>query len=137
MLNHLQRRVSNILATTKTATLATAGPAGIQVSFFRCEADGVALYLLLPGTSDHLLNLEEVPLAVASTSEWQLRGIAQVLQLQECPDGLLLPQLPEATGCVLLKIWPLQLQLYRQNDWGFRETIDFDLDSDSLTLPQP
>jgi hypothetical protein len=129
MLDHLQRRVSRILATAETATLSTSGAAGIQVSFFRCEADGVTLFLLLPVTSDHLLNLEEEPLAVVSTSEWQLRGVAQVLQLQECPDGLLLPQLPEAAGCVLVKIRPLQLQLYQQNGWGFRETIDFDPDS--------
>ena len=48
------------------------------------------------------------------------------MQLPECPDDLLLAQLPEATGCVLVKIRPLQLQLYQQNGWGFRETIDFD-----------
>jgi len=134
MLDHLKRRVSELLATADTATLSTSGPASIQVSFFRCEADGVTLYLLLPGTSDHLLNLESDPLAVASTSEWHLRGVAQVLQLQKCPDGLLLPQLPEAVGCVLVKIRPLQFQLYRHNGWGFRETIDFD--PDSHTLPQ-
>jgi hypothetical protein len=134
MHDHLKWRVSVILATARTVTLSTAGPAGIQARLFHCEADGVHLFLLLPGTSDHLLNLEEDSLAVASTSGWQLRGFAQVLQLQEGPDNLLLPQLPEAIGCVLVKILPSQLQIYRKNGWGFRETIDFD--PDSQTLPQ-
>ncbi len=129
MLDHLKRRVSGILAKTKTVMLSTSGPAGIQAGLFRCESDGVHLYLLLPGTSDHLLNLEEDPLALASTSGWQLRGVAQVLRLQDSPGGLLLPQLAEATGCFLVKIRPLQLQITRQDGWGFRETIDFDPNS--------
>jgi len=128
MLDHLKRRVAGILATTKTVTLSTAGPAGIQVHRFRCEADRVHLYLLVPGTSDHLFNLEDDPVVVASTSGWQLRGAAQVRQLSECPDDLLLSRLPEAVGCVLVQIRPLQLQIYQQTGWGFSETIDFDLD---------
>lgn len=126
MLDHLRRRVSRILTSAETVTLSTSGPAGIQARLFRCEADGVNLYLLLPSTSDHLLNLEEDPRAVASTAGWQVRGVAHVLPLQQSPEGLLLPQLPEAKNCVLVKIQPAQLHVYRQDGWGFRETIDFD-----------
>lgn len=128
MLDHLKRRVARILASAKTVTLSTSGPAGIQARQFPCEANGLALYLLLPGTSDHLLNLEKDALFVVSTSGWQLRGRAEVLPLTAGPDSLLLPHLPAAVGCVLVKIEPSQLQIYRQNGWGFRETIDIEPD---------
>ena len=129
MLDHLKRRVARILATAKTATLSTSGPAGLQARLFPCQAEGLYLYLLLPGTSDHLLNLEQESHVVASTAGWQVRGAAQVLPLQESPDSLMLPHLPEAPGCVLVQIRPSQLQIYRRNGWGFRETIDIDSDS--------
>jgi len=128
MIDHLKRRVARILASNQTATLSTSGPAGLQARQFPCEADGLSLYLLLPGTSDHLLNLEKDPNSMISTSAWQLRGRAQVLPLMAAPDSLLLPHLPAAVGCVLVKIQPAQLQIYRQNGWGFQETIDIDPD---------
>ena len=128
MLDHLKRRVARILAATKMATLSTSGPAGIQARQFPCEADGLTLYLLLPGTSDHLLNLEKDPFSVVSTAGWQLRGRAHVLPLVAGPDSLLLPHLPAAIGCVLVKIQPTQLQIYCQDGWGFRETIDIEPD---------
>jgi hypothetical protein len=129
MFDHLKRRASRILASTETVTLSTSGPAGIQARLFRCETDGINLYLLLPNTSDHLLNLEQDPQTVASTAAWQLRGVAHIQPLQACPPGLLLPQLPQANNCVLVKIQPSQLHLYRQDGWGFQETIDFDTTS--------
>ena len=128
MLDHLKRRVVRILALTKTATLSTSGPAGIQARQFPCEAIGLAFYLLLPGTSDHLLNLEIDPFCVVSTPGWQLRGRAEILPIMAGPDSLMLTHQPAAVGCVLVKIQPLQLQIYRQNGWGFLETIDIEPD---------
>ena len=84
------------------------------------------LYLLVPGTSDQLVNLEQEPIAVITTTDWQLRGIGRLLPLHEAPDGLLLPNLPAAAGCVLVEVRPLQLQVNRNNSWGFSETIDID-----------
>jgi hypothetical protein len=126
MLKHLKQRVSKILASTKTVTLSTFGPAGIQARVFSCEAQGIHLYLLLPSVSDQLVNLEQDPGLVVSTAQWQLRGTGRILALHDSPDGLSLPQAPQAEGCVLLQIRPSQLQIYRQNGWGFSETFDID-----------
>ena len=126
MLDHLRQRVARILASTDMATLSTSGPAGIQARIFPCEARELRLYLLVPGTSDHLLNLEQNPAAVISTPDWQLRGSGKALTQQSRPMGLELPNAPQATGCVLVEFQPMQLQIYRKNGWGFSETIDID-----------
>jgi hypothetical protein len=126
MLDHLKQRVARILASTEKATLSTSGPAGIQARIFPCEAVEVCLYLLVPGTSDHLLNLEQNPFAVVSTPGWQLRGTARALPQQGVPADLQLPRSPAGTGCVLVEIRASQLQIYRRNGWGFSETIDID-----------
>lgn len=126
MLEHLRRRVAGILASVQTATLSTSGPAGIEVRVYPCEAAGLYFYLLVPGTSDQLLNLEHDTTAVVTTPEWQLRGAGRSLPLDAAPPGLLLPGSPRAVGCVLVEIRPSQLQINRLNGWGFSETIDLD-----------
>lgn len=126
MLDHLKQRVARILASTDRATLSTSGPAGIQARIFPCEAREMCLYLLVPGTSDHLLNLEQNPSAVVSTPDWQVRGSGKTLPQQGGPIGLRLPHTPQATGCVLVAFQPTQLQIYRKDGWGFSETIDIE-----------
>lgn len=126
MLDHLKQRVARILASTDKATLSTSGPAGIQARIFPCEARELYLYLLVPGTSDHLLNLEQSPSAVVSTPGWQLRGNGKALPPQVGPTNLQLPHAPQATGCILVEFQPTQLQIYRKDGWGFIETIDID-----------
>jgi hypothetical protein len=133
MLDHLKQRVAEILAVTESATLSTFGQAGIQACVFPCEPRGMLLYLLVPGTSDQLVNLEHEPIAVVTTTSWQLRGIGRLLHLHEAPDGLLLPHLPTAVGCVLVEVQPLRLQVNRNNSWGFSETIDIDPDFPYIT----
>ncbi len=128
MLEHLRQRAIEILASTQKATLATSGPAGIQARSFPCEALGLTLYFLVPAVSDQLLNLEQEPTVVVSTTDWQLNGNGRILPLNEAPPNLLLPQLPQASGCVLVEIRPLRLQINRRNGWGFSETIDLDPD---------
>jgi hypothetical protein len=127
MLAHLRQRTMDTLASVQTATLATSGPAGIQARVFPCEAQALQLYLLIPGISDHLLNLEYDQTAVISTPEWQLQGRAAIFNLQDAPAGLALTHLPEAAGCVLVCIRPLHLQINRLNGWGFSETIDLEI----------
>lgn len=126
MLEHLRRRVAGVLAAAQTATLSTSGPAGIEARVYPCEAAGLYLYLLVPGTSDQLLNLEHDTTAVVTTPEWQLRGVGRSLPLAAAPSGLLLPISPQAAGCVLVEIRPFRLQINRRNGWGFSETIDLD-----------
>lgn len=126
MLAHLRTRVTEILATTESATLATSGPAGIQARVFPCEAKGTHLFLLIPGTSDQLLNLEHDPAAVAVTENWQLHGTARVWSPPEAPTDVSLMTAPAAAGCVLVEILPQRLQINRVEGWGFRETIDIE-----------
>jgi len=127
MLEHLRQRVVETLASIQTATLSTSGPAGIQARAFPCEARGLHLYLLIPGVSDQLLNLEYDPTAVVSTPAWQLHGSVLILNLRDAPAGLVLVHDPDAVGCVLVQIRPFRLQINRRNGWGFSETIDIEI----------
>lgn len=127
MLEHLRKRIVEALNTVRTATLSTYGPAEIQASLLPCEAVGMCLYLLLPATSDHLLNLETRPDVVVTTPEWHLRGRAVVLEKDDYPDGLALAQQSEAQWSRLVRVEPSRLHLHRCNGWGYGETIDIEL----------
>ncbi|MCL4265192.1 MAG: hypothetical protein KJ069_18395 [Anaerolineae bacterium] len=126
MLAHLKQRVEEVLAPVRLANLATSGPAGIQARVYPCEALGVCLYLLVPGTSDQLFNLEHESTAVASTAHWQLRGHGYVRPLNQAPPALKLPAMAEAVGCVLVELRPTRLQINHIQGWGYGETIDID-----------
>jgi hypothetical protein len=58
MLDYAQKRAVEALKNTRWVVLAANGPAGLLVSVFTCEAVELALYILMPKTSDHLFNLE-------------------------------------------------------------------------------
>ncbi len=126
MLAHLKQRVVEVLAPVRSANLATSGPAGLQARVYPCEAVGMCLYLLVPGTSDQLFNLEYEPTAVVSTPQWQLHGHGHVLPLNQAPPALSLPTLAEAMGCVLVELRPTRLQINQLQGWGYGETIDID-----------
>jgi len=124
MLAHLRQRIITVLASSHTATLATTGPAGLQARMIPCESREVFLYLLLPGTSDQLLNLEHDPKVIVTTAEWQLQGNGRILQADAAPPHLGLVHSPGAQGCVIVEVHPLRLHINRRNGWGFSETID-------------
>jgi hypothetical protein len=126
MLDHLRQRIIESLASVPDATLSTYGPAGLQATHLPCESSALRLYMLLPATSDHLLNLESQPEVVVTASEWQLRGIAIVLQSTDYPPDLCLHRQPEAQWSRLLEIRPTQLNIRRRNGWGYHETIDIE-----------
>lgn len=126
MLDHLRQRVIQALASVQAATLSTYGAAALQATLLPCEAAGLRLYLLLPATSDHLLNLESQPEAVVTTADWQLRGTAVILSHTGYPPNLTLLQKPEAQWSRLVEIRPSQLNIRRCNGWGFSETIDIE-----------
>src|SRR5690349_16226388 len=81
MLSHLRQHITTTLENTHSATLATSGPAGLQAHVLRCAASGIQLYLLLPRTSDQLLNLEHDSAVVVATAEWHISGRARVVAL--------------------------------------------------------
>lgn len=126
MLDHLRQRVIEALASVQFATLSTYGEAALQATLLPCEAIDLQLYLLLPATSDHLLNLESQPEVVVTTPEWQLRGTAMILTPTDFPPNLTLLQKPEAQWSRLVAVRPSQFNLRRANGWGFSETIDID-----------
>lgn len=124
MLDHLRQRVIETLATVRSATLSTYGPAELQATHLACEAIDMRLYLLLPTTSDHMLNLENQ--VVVTTSDWQLRGVALILDSADYPPDLSLYRKPEAQWSRLVEIRPTQLHIRRRNGWGYSETIDIE-----------
>src|SRR5436309_2603231 len=95
MLTHLRQHIAATLAPVRSATLATSGPAGLQANVVPCMASDIQLYLLLPRTSDHLLNLEDDPAVVITTAEWQVRGRARMLDIAESPAAATLLAAPD------------------------------------------
>ncbi|MHB1413785.1 MAG: hypothetical protein ACYC1C_00905, partial [Chloroflexota bacterium] len=79
MLQKLRQQAREALATARQVVLSTGGPADIQAEVLPCETLGLALYVLVPRTSDLLFNLENHPLVVATADTWQLRGEAHLL----------------------------------------------------------
>ncbi len=126
MLDHLRHRVIEVLAAAQSVTLATYGPAGLQASLLPCEAAEMRLYLLLPATSDHLLNLENQSDVMVSNAAWQMRGRAVVVNSADNLPNLGLLQKAEAQWGRLIVIFPTQLNIRRGRGWGYSETIDID-----------
>lgn len=71
---HLQQRVNDLLQQYDTATLATCGPAGPQISIVAYTVERLQLYLKLTHGADHLFNLETQPKLVLLTASWRLHG---------------------------------------------------------------
>jgi hypothetical protein len=126
MLDHLHQHVIESLSATHSATLSTYGAAELQAALLPCESLGLKLYILLPATSDHLLNLKSSPEVVVTSADWQLRGTAVVLEKVGYPDDLTLLLRPEAQWNRLVEISPYRVHIRRKNGWGFSETIDID-----------
>jgi hypothetical protein len=126
MLNHLRQHVAATLQGARSATLATTGPAGLLAHVVPCAANDIQLYLLLPRTSDHLLNLEHEPSVVVTTAEWQVRGRARVLSAMEWPSSPALAQVPGARWSVLIEVTPTRVEIAQREGWGAAETIDLE-----------
>jgi hypothetical protein len=126
MLNHLRQHIAATLAGARSATLATSGPAGLLAHVLPCAANDIQLYLLLPRTSDHLLNLEHDPTVVVATAEWQLRGRARVVSAMAWPGALALAEAPGARWSVLIEVTPTRVEIAQREGWGAAETIDLE-----------
>jgi hypothetical protein len=124
MLDYARQHAIEALSLPRRVVLVTSGPAGVQAGEFPCEVKDLALYLLLPRTSDHLFNLEHNPTASLLSTGWELKGEATVLAAG--PPGIELGLLsdPAAQWCVLVRIDPLCIQIKREGGWGNIETID-------------
>jgi hypothetical protein len=122
MLDHLKQRIVDTLAATRSATLATSGPADLQANVFPCEAADGVLFALVPRTSDHLLNIENHPAVVVSTEGWQMRGAAEILAT--CPPELALGKREDAPWCSVVRIAPERLHIAPGGGVPYYETID-------------
>jgi len=125
MLNHLRQHIAARLANARSATLASSGPAGLQAQVVPCAASGVQLYLLLPRTSDQLLNLEHDPAVVMTTAEWQVWGRAQIVTEAERAATPLLDA-PDAPWSVVIEVQPTRVSIAQPTGWGAAETIDLE-----------
>jgi hypothetical protein len=126
MLHHLREHIAATLEGVCSAALATSGPAGLQAHVVPCIASGIQLYLLLPRTSDHLLNLEHDPAVVVTTADWQIHGRARVLDSARHPALAPLLKAPDAPWCVVLEVRPTQVAIAQRQGWGAAETIDLE-----------
>jgi hypothetical protein len=124
MLNHLRRHVATTLAPARSATLATSGPAGLQAQVAPCLASGIQLYMLLPRTSDQLLNLESNPAVVVTTAEWQVFGRARVVNEAKHIPALM--DAPDAPWSVVIVVQPTRVAITQRTGWGAAETIDLE-----------
>jgi hypothetical protein len=126
MLNHLREQIAAMLEGVRSATLATSGPAGLQAHVLLCVAGGIQLYLLLPRTSDHLLNLEHDPAVVVTTADWQMHGRARVLDRFAVPAAASLLDAPDAPWCVVIEVQPRRVAIAQPEGWGATLTIDLE-----------
>ena len=124
MLQQLRQRASDALSSAPQIVLSACGPADIQAESLSCEAVGLALYVLVPRTSDLLFNLEHNTLVVATADTWQARGMVRLLAPGGHPGQLALARRPEAAWCQVAEIRPTRLQLLPAPGQGQRETID-------------
>ena len=135
MLDHLRQKAVQTLASVSSVILSSYGPADIQSSRVSCTSQDLTLYVFIPHSSDHLLNLEHRPEVVAATDEWDLHGTARVLTLDEIPPGIQPSGVGadpnrsasgtnSAWGCVV-EIRPIRLNLHAPIGQGNLETIDF------------
>jgi hypothetical protein len=124
MLEDLRHRAAIALARASEATVATYGPAGLQADLVPCAALGLRLYLLVPSTSEHLLNLETNPDVVVATATWRVHGRGHGLATAKRPPIAALANNSSAPWSVWVEVAPVRLTIAQQHGWGAAETID-------------
>jgi hypothetical protein len=124
VLSQIRQRACEVLSTARQVVLSTSGPAEIQAENLPCESLGLALYVLVPRTSDLLFNLESNKLVVATAEAWQARGVTRLLRPGQCPKELAIARTPEAVWCEVAEIRPTRLQLRPTSGQLQGETID-------------
>ncbi len=126
MLDHLRAKAEQAFSTARTVILTSCGPAGLQADSVLCQSDGLRFYLLVPHTSDQLLNLEQSPAILLITTDWKLRGTALVLSAAEAPAHLSLTAGRPSAWSAWVEVQPVQMQRLDGNGNSI-ETIDFSI----------
>jgi hypothetical protein len=136
MLDHLHQKAAKTLASVRSVVLSSYGPADIQSSRLPCTTQDLTLYVFIPHSSNHLLNLEQRPGIAIATDEWDLQGNSRVLASDEIPDGIKLPgngadsnrpafEPMDAWEWVVVEVQPTRLTIHSRTGFGNVETIDF------------
>lgn len=125
MLDYLRQQVIDTLKQKSQVTLTTNGIAGLQTNILSCESCEMNLFVLVPRTSDHLVNIDQQPECVVVTDGWELRGVAKRTATQEHPE-LSLGKMPNAEWSTLVEIHPTRLQILQKDGAGYAATIDID-----------
>jgi hypothetical protein len=130
MLDHLHQKAAQAFAAVDSVILSSYGPADIQSGRVACAADDLTLYLFIPRSSDHLINLETRPGIVVATEAWELYGTASLLSSNEMP--VTIKPAEHAGASVVSKAWggvakvqPTRLTFHSHTGLGNTETIDF------------
>lgn len=135
MLDHLRQKAAQTLASVDSVIFSSFGPADIQISRVASESDDLTLYVFIPSSSDHLLNLECRREVVIAVDEWELQGTARLVASDEIPAVINLsgystnPNRPfcarnQTWGCTV-EIRPTRLTFHSPIGQGNIETIDF------------
>ncbi len=124
MLDIARQHAIEALSLPHRVVLVTSGPAGVLAGEFPCEANDLALYLLVPRTSDHLFNLEQTATVSLLSAGWEMSGSASILPAGAPGFDLSLLEDPAAQWCAVVRIAPLRIQIKRPDGWGNIETID-------------
>ncbi len=120
MLKHLRQRIVLALQESTLVILASSGPAGLEISPCECRSEGLRLLLLIPGTSEHLVNIELNPQVAITQDHWRLAGKAKPVQNQQCFQA--------GYGKKLLQVLPSRFEFLAQDTNQVVETIDIDED---------
>lgn len=94
-----------------------------------CVADGLLIRLMLPRTSDLLLNIEREPQVLVTSSDWQVWGRARVLDSGARAALINGFNLPDPAWFTLIEVVPARVAVSRHEGWGAAETFDVDAES--------
>lgn len=118
MLKHLRQRIVQVLQESKVVALASSGPAGLEISPCECWSEGIRLFVLIPSTSEHLVNIELNPQVAITQDHWRLVGTAKPAQNQTHF------QAGERYGKKPLEVHPSRFEFMAQDSNQVVETID-------------
>lgn len=115
MNEHFRARIAALFAQHDTATLATCGPGGPQISVVHYRTQQLELHLLIPHTSDHRFNLETQPEIALLTPSWKLHGSISTHEAERTTQEWL----------ASFAVKPTRLHILGADRQTIIETIDF------------
>ena len=123
MLTHLKEHIIEVLGKSTSATLATYGPAGLQISVCPYLNQELQVLVRLPSQSEHLVNLETDAEVVMAEDGWRLYGTANIAD-PGCVPSVWQPA--QIVGQAVLTVQPNRVEFLEPDGASVYETIDVD-----------